>query len=201
MDAMIMCGKTLSTGAVAGISNVRHPVTVARLVKEKTDHVIFVEWETFNKYKASVGALFDNSTSVGHDTVGAVAMDNFGHLACATSTGGITAKKKGRVGDSPFVGCGGYAQDGAGAVSTTGHGESIIKVVLAHRIIESLSSNYPNPNPEIVQSVIKKNLEYMKSKVSGYGGAIAIDRNGFVGISHTTKRVCFYYEYFFIDFL
>ncbi|KAJ1150553.1 hypothetical protein NDU88_003344 [Pleurodeles waltl] len=78
-----------------------------------------------------------------HDTVGAVAIDQEGNLACATSTGGITNKMVGRVGDSPIIGSGGYADNLAGAVSTTGHGESIMKVTLARRIILDMENGKP----------------------------------------------------------
>ena len=86
------------------------------------------EYERFKKYGHAVGTLFDSSSSDNHDTVGCVCRDKTGSLAAATSTGGITAKKSGRVGDSPIIGSGAYADDNSGAVSTTGHGESITKV-------------------------------------------------------------------------
>merc|ERR1719500_1558442 len=164
MDALIMDGKTLACGSVAAVNNIRNPVELARKVMEKTPHTLIVgegantlakeegveqvdkeylvtpegveEWETYKKYNIAVSSLFGQR---GHDTVGAVALDRGGNLACATSTGGITGKRPGRVGDSPLVGSGGYADDSAGAVSTTGHGESITKVVLAHTVITGLS--------------------------------------------------------------
>ena len=108
------------------------------------------EWKRYKQYGTTVDQLFDSSSTNGkatssasaknghgngHDTVGCVALDIHGNIACATSTGGITAKKVGRVGDSPLIGSGGYADNSIGGVSTTGHGESIGKVVLAHRIL------------------------------------------------------------------
>ncbi|KAG7276958.1 hypothetical protein CRUP_016448 [Coryphaenoides rupestris] len=91
------------------------------------------EWEKRKKYVTGVKELF--SSQGGHDTVGAVAVDSCGNVACATSTGGIRHKMVGRVGDSPVIGAGGYADNRSGAVSCTGHGESILKVTLARLII------------------------------------------------------------------
>eukprot|EP00941_MAST-03F_sp_MAST-3F-sp1_P001490 g1490.t1 len=219
MDALIMDGATLNCGSVAGISNVTHPITAARLVKDKTDHVMFVgrgadkisqalgmkkadqsklvtvaakkEWENFKKFKHTVDNLFDNEN--GHDTVGAVAFDSDGHVACATSTGGITAKKKGRVGDSPLIGCGGYACDTVGAVSCTGHGESLMKTCLAHRILSEMDMINVDQRMDVavseIQGAVNRALNFMRDRVNGYGGVIAIDGNGQIGIGHTTKRM------------
>ncbi|KAK3262396.1 hypothetical protein CYMTET_28746 [Cymbomonas tetramitiformis] len=266
MDAMIMDGRTLECGAVAGMSSVEHPVTAARLVMQDTNHVMFVgegadriahelgmptathdelvtsaareEWNYYRKYRSTISALFDNKegskvnstekrsepthaqathvqrskmlssflrcwswpsmlnrhtevVELGHDTVGAVAYDCDGHVAAATSTGGITAKKKGRCGDSPIVGSGGYAADGLGAVSTTGHGEAIIKVVLAHRILAEHVRAGSEGGQEVggFQRSVEQGLEYMKTRVNGYGGVIGVDGQGRVGMAHTTKRM------------
>ena len=162
MDALIMDGRTLDFGSVIGINEIEHPIELARIVMEKTSHVAFqgsgasrladefglqripqsklvteaalAEWKEFTKYNTTVQTLFGKSD---HDTVGCVALDSDGNIACGTSTGGITAKKVGRVGDSPLVGCGGYATNDIGGVSTTGHGESIAKVILAQRILQT----------------------------------------------------------------
>merc|ERR1719313_3217905 len=85
------------------------------------------EWRTWREYKSNVSSLF----AKGHDTVGCVAFDGSGNIACGTSTGGVVGKRRGRVGDSPLVGSGGYADDEVGAVSTTGHGGAIARVTLA----------------------------------------------------------------------
>ncbi|KAF5900710.1 isoaspartyl peptidase/L-asparaginase-like, partial [Clarias magur] len=91
------------------------------------------EWQHYKNYAVGVKELFNSQC--GHETVGAVALDAFGNVACATSTGGIRNKMMGRVGDSPFIGSGGYADNRSGAVSCTGHGESILKVTLARLIL------------------------------------------------------------------
>uniref|UniRef100_A0A8C8VJH5 Isoaspartyl peptidase/L-asparaginase n=1 Tax=Pelusios castaneus TaxID=367368 RepID=A0A8C8VJH5_9SAUR len=161
LDAIIMNGKTLAAGAVSCIKNISNPVTFACSVLEKTPHVMLTgtganqfaeklgipqvpveelvtehakaEWEQYRKYKHTVKSLFN--TELVHDTVGAVAIDYEGNVACATSTGGITNKMVGRVGDTPLIGSGGYADNLVGAVSATGHGESIMKVTLARLIL------------------------------------------------------------------
>ncbi|KAM7173865.1 isoaspartyl peptidase/L-asparaginase-like isoform 2-T3 [Macrochelys suwanniensis] len=161
LDAIIMNGKTLAAGAVSCIRNISNPVTFACSVLEKTPYVMLTglganqfaeklgipqvpaeelvtdhakaEWEQYRKYKQTVKSLFN--TELVHDTVGAVAIDCEGNMACATSTGGITNKMVGRVGDTPVIGSGGYADNLVGAVSATGHGESIMKVTLARLIL------------------------------------------------------------------
>ena len=152
MDAMIMDGTTLGAGAVAGLRDIRYPVNLARLVMEKTPHVMMIgegAQRLADKYgveKVAQDVLVTDEArqelaewikkkkfgaSFGHETVGAVALDHKGNIAAATSTGGVTGKLVGRIGDVPIVGSGGYADNRIGGVSTTGHGESIIKVNLA----------------------------------------------------------------------
>jgi len=208
MDALIMDGKTLDCGSVATVNNVKNPVELARKVMEKTPHTLIVgegantlakeenveaadkdylvtaegveEWETYKKYNVAVSSLFGQR---GHDTVGAVALDKGGNLACATSTGGITGKRPGRVGDSPIVGSGGYADNESGAVSTTGHGESITKVCLAHRIVQSLESG---GSP---QEAAGEGLRYMFSRVGGSGGAVVVDKEGRFAAEFSTEKM------------
>uniref|UniRef100_A0A8D0GLF1 Isoaspartyl peptidase/L-asparaginase n=1 Tax=Sphenodon punctatus TaxID=8508 RepID=A0A8D0GLF1_SPHPU len=161
LDAIVMNGKSLAAGAVSCIRNISNPVTFACSVLEKTPHMMITgrganqfaeklnipqvaveelvtdrakaEWEQYRKYKQTVRSLFN--TELVHDTVGAVAIDCQGNVACATSTGGISNKMAGRVGDTPIIGSGGYADNLVGAVSATGHGESIMKVTLARLIL------------------------------------------------------------------
>jgi len=211
MDAMVMDGENLETGAVASVNNVRNPIMLARKVMEKTDHTLLVshgavqlaetlqvekadqdyliteagrqEWETYKQYNQTVTNLFNQRINSGHDTVGAVARDKNGNLSCATSTGGITGKRPGRVGDSPLVGCGGYADNHSGAVSTTGHGESITKVCLAHKIISRLEDG------ESPRDASSKSLKFMFDRVAGSGGCIVIDKHGRYSAQFTTERM------------
>ena len=222
MDAIIMEGKDLRFGAVAGVKSVANPVSLARLVMEKTDHVMLVgagadkfaremgipevsreelvsdiakkEWESHTRFNTVVHDCFYTSrggaggTSVGlapcgHDTVGAVALDLHGNLACATSTGGITMKRVGRVGDVPLVGCGGYCDNGVGGVSCTGHGESIAKATLAQRAVELLRAGLEP------QRAVDSALEYMWKRVGGHGGIILIDKEGRIAKGFTTERM------------
>ncbi|NNM77503.1 isoaspartyl peptidase/L-asparaginase [Sphingomonas sp. ID1715] len=157
MDAAVMDGRTRDAGAVTGVTRTRNPVTLARRVMEDSPHVLLsrdgadtfsreqgleqadADWfaiaerrRQLDELKAQGDAYFDARMKYG--TVGAVARDRFGHLAAATSTGGITGKRWGRIGDSPLIGAGTYADDRAGAVSATGSGEYFIRAVVAHEI-------------------------------------------------------------------
>ncbi|HLB94610.1 MAG TPA: isoaspartyl peptidase/L-asparaginase family protein, partial [Nitrospiria bacterium] len=162
MDASIMEGQDLKAGAVAGVEDVRNPIRVARLVMEKTPHVLLagegarrlarffkieggfsptkrslkILKETVRKKEEETARLYDSI--YGHETVGAVALDRFGHLAAGASTGGISVMLPGRVGDSPLIGSGVYADNEAGALSLTGWGESIIRAGLAKEICDRL---------------------------------------------------------------
>ena len=161
LDAAIMDGRDRAAGAVAGVTTVRHPVLLARAVMEQGPHVFLAgagaerfarehgfeavdpAWfETperrrqFEEFRQRKGAWFDSSVKYG--TVGAVARDRAGHLAAATSTGGLTGKRWGRIGDSPVIGAGTYADDRGGAVSATGAGEFFIRAAVAHTISERM---------------------------------------------------------------
>lgn len=119
--------------------------------------------------------------------MGAVAIDRYGKMACATSTGGMTGKLPGRVGDTPLVGCGGYCDDSSGASSATGHGESIARVCLCHHIIELMHSGL-NPRYATEQA-----LSRMNEKTGGDGGAITLSNKGEVGIHFNSKRMAWAY--------
>ncbi|XP_022091357.1 isoaspartyl peptidase/L-asparaginase-like isoform X2 [Acanthaster planci] len=208
MDAIVMEGQHLKTGAVACVKNIRNPVKLARLVMEKTEHILLVgdgankfaksvgmkevpvatlvsdnavkELEHFKKFNKTVDGLFSTRD---HDTVGAVAVDSEGNVACATSTGGITAKMAGRVGDSPLIGSGAYCDSAAGSASATGHGESIAKVTLARQVV------YNMQNGASAQEAAEEALSYMSSRASGAGGTIAVDNMGNIGVAFTTARM------------
>lgn len=202
LDAIVIDGKTLKSGAVCGVQGCANPVQLARCVMDKTNHCLLSgagandfmasegitrvpdsqlvtpearqEWETYMHFSSTVKNLFSDRTASppqsGCDTVGAVAMDANGNLAAATSTGGITAKLPGRVGDSPIIGAGAYADSLVGAVSTTGHGESIMKVCLARRVGELLEKG------ETAQQAAEQALEFMTKRVGGAAGLIVLSK-------------------------
>ena len=204
MDALIMDGSNLDAGAVAGLKDVRYPIRLARKVMEETPHVMIIgeganrladefglkritqeelvteearlEFEEWSE-KAEYGDSF------GHDTVGSVALDNDGNIAAATSTGGVTGKKVGRVGDVPLIGSGGYADNRVGGVSTTGHGEAIMRVNLAKLVLTYMETGMH------IQEASEKALGYMALRVNGSGGLIALDADGNMGHAFTTKRM------------
>lgn len=209
MDACIMNGADGKAGAVAGITNVKNPVSLARAVMEKSEHVLlcgngaaefaksvnaesaaddyfFVQLrhEQFQKAQSSGSSLLDH-TPDDHKkfgTVGAVALDVHGNLAAATSTGGITNKKFGRVGDSPIVGAGTYANNKTCAISCTGHGEFFIRGVVAYDI--SCLMEYKGLSlREACDLVVRKKLVAL----GGEGGLIAVDARGNIEMPFNTK--------------
>lgn len=203
MDASIMDGATLEAGAVSGISNVQNPVALARAIKEKSGHVFlcgkdaeefahkvglpfqpdeyfFVEerYKQWQDVKDSDTYQLDHTdkTETGEKkfgTVGAVALDMNGNIAAATSTGGMTNKRFGRVGDSPIIGAGTYANNKTCAISCTGHGEFFIRAVVAYDI--SCLMEYKGMSlKQACDFVVKDKLV----KFGGEGGLIAIDATG-----------------------
>lgn len=213
MDAIIMEGTRMRAGAVAGVTSIPNPVTLAKKIMEKTDHVFMIgegahqfaqqmgvpmvpsdhlitDWakERLNEYKTFINAVNRAVNANDHDTVGAVAVDSLGRVACATSTGGITAKRMGRVGDTPVLGAGGFADDFVGAVSTTGHGESIMRICLSRHITGLMQQGMNT------QDAVVAGLEHMKNRVQGYGGAIAVSNFGDVGIYFTTSQMAWAYR-------
>ncbi|KAM6997400.1 isoaspartyl peptidase/L-asparaginase [Tautogolabrus adspersus] len=209
LDAIIMDGRTLANGAVSSAKNIAHPVTLARAVMEKTSHCMLTsrganqfaesigmvtvptetmvteyernEWEKHKNYVT--GVMEDFNAQWAHDTVGAVAVDCSGNVACATSTGGIRNKMVGRVGDSPIIGSGGYADNLSGAVSCTGHGESILKVTLARFILSHVEQG------KSVADSSQLSLQYMGDRVHGAGGAIVVSPSGQWAATFTTERM------------
>jgi beta-aspartyl-peptidase (threonine type) len=204
MDASIMDGKTRKAGAVASVTGIKNPVRAARKVMEQTSHVLLVgrgaeqfaraqgleladsayfftqeRWDELKKTqeeekkKGEYGSLTFPHTELG--TVGAVALDRDGNLAAATSTGGLTNKHWGRVGDSPIVGAGTFADNATCAVSGTGRGELFIRGSLAHEV--SVLIQYRGMSVEdATKHVIHKELVDLGGE--GTGGLIALDREG-----------------------
>jgi L-asparaginase / beta-aspartyl-peptidase len=197
MDASIMDGQTLKAGAVAGVKGVKNPLELARFVMDKSEHVMlcgsgaeefgrqhhivfqpeeyFYSEFRFNQLKE---ALEENTMKLDHSekkfgTVGAVALDFAGNLAAATSTGGMTNKRWGRVGDTPVIGAGTYANNNTCAISCTGHGEYFLRAVVAYDI--SCLMEYKGISlEEACEIVVKDKLV----RIGGEGGLIAIDQKG-----------------------
>jgi L-asparaginase / beta-aspartyl-peptidase len=208
MDALIMDGATMRAGGVGCVERIRNPIRAARLILSESPHVYFVG-EGAEQFAAGLGIeLIDNQelvidrerkrlaeakakaaagerdlTFAGHDTVGAVALDSNGHLAAATSTGGTINKTPGRVGDSSLIGCGCYADDQSGAVSCTGWGEPIMKLVLGKWATDRIASG---STPELAA---REAIGYLNSRLDGHGGMILLDARGRYGIAHNTPRM------------
>ena len=185
MDAAVMNGKDLSAGAVAGVRTIKNPILAARKVMEESKHVLLVR-DGAEKFAREHGVeivdpayFFEQRRwdallkAQKHGTVGAVALDKSGNLAAATSTGGMTNKMTGRVGDTPIIGAGTYANNKTCAVSATGHGEYFMRYTVAHDI--SALMEYRNmPLSEAANEVIFNKL----LPVGGTGGVIAVDKDG-----------------------
>lgn len=219
MDAAIMDGKTMMAGAVAGVTVIRNPISAARAVMEKSEHVMMVgpgaeafakqagltivdpkyfftqeRWDGLQQAikEDSTKAVLDHGNkksmklgTINRDykfgTVGAVALDQMGNLAAGTSTGGMTNKKYGRVGDSPIIGAGTYANNETAGISCTGWGEFYIRNVVAHDI--SAMMEYKKMS---VTDASKAVLDKV-GKMGGDGGLIAMDRNGHVAMPFNTE--------------
>lgn len=203
MDAAIMDGRTLKAGAVGGIKRVKNPILLARAVMEKSPHVMLagdgaedfarelgfeiVEQEYFytdQRWQALERMRSERAESLSdadrHGTVGAVALDRSGNLAAATSTGGNTNKWPGRIGDTPVIGAGTYANNQTCAVSATGDGEFFIRAVAGHDL--SALMEYSGMNlAAAARAVIEK-----VGALGGTGGLIAIDRDGNIALPFST---------------
>jgi beta-aspartyl-peptidase (threonine type) len=218
MDASIMEGRALRAGAVAGIEQVRHPISAARLVLEKTAHVLLIgEHATrfARHFKLAQQAPMRRSPAVRHpakrnasreavtatgpqrrmlrlyekllalETVGAVALDAEGTVAAGASTGGIAFMLPGRVGDSPLIGCGVYADNDAGAVSMTGLGENIIRLAMAKEIADRLARG---ASPA---AAARLTFAKLATRLTGIGaGALVLAPDGRFAIRHTTPTMC-----------
>jgi beta-aspartyl-peptidase (threonine type) len=184
-----------------GVAEVEPEQLVSTEAKRKwADYVKYnkVVSDIFNNPKSSTGDPAPPHTPVkepflrDHDTVGAVALDLAGNLAAATSTGGISLKRVGRVGDAPLVGSGAYCDNEIGGVSCTGHGESIAKVVLAHRVLNLLQSlqgcGHDRPLSTAAE-VVEQSLQFMLQRTGGRGGLIMITSKGEIAKKCTTQRM------------
>ncbi|HVX96565.1 MAG TPA: isoaspartyl peptidase/L-asparaginase [Polyangia bacterium] len=190
MDAAIMIGAGLRAGAVGAVTGVRNPIDLARRVLDDGEHVLLVgagalefaretgvaltapDHHVTEKARADLAReLARRAPASGGGTVGAVAVDAAGHVAAATSTGGMVGKRPGRVGDTPLPGAGTYADDEAGAASATGHGERIIQVALTKTAIELLRAGLPAPE------AAARALASL-DRVAGRAGLIVVDRHG-----------------------
>jgi beta-aspartyl-peptidase (threonine type) len=129
------------------------------------------------------GPLLDDPTIASHDTVGAVALDSYGHIAAGTSTGGTLSKAPGRVGDSSLIGCGCYADDESAAVSLTGWGEPIMKLVLGKWAVDRVAAG---ASPD---DAAKDAIDYLFTRLGGHGGIILLARDGRFGLAHNTPRM------------
>jgi len=195
LDASIMDGKNLAAGAVGGVVNVRNPVDLARVVMEETPHVLLigksaVEFGRGHGIQMVTQRYFRDATKKArklveknrkHGTVGAVARDSRGNLAAATSTGGREKKMPGRVGDTPIIGAGNFADNRSVAVSCTGIGEHFIKTVLSGHMGFLVAREGMD-----AKRAARAGIKYLVERVNGDGGFILIDKKGGVAVAQSS---------------
>ncbi len=209
LDASFMDGKTQNAGAIGGVSNIKNPILLARAVLEKSNHVLLTgkgaeifanevgietvdpayfrteaRWESLQRAKdkeAKTGFKFDQGEDFKYGTVGCAALDRHGNLAAGTSTGGMTNKRYNRIGDSPIIGAGTYADNATCAVSSTGHGEYFMRYVVAYdihaRMAYGKESFKDAANAVIMKTLVDK---------GGTGGIIGVDKYGNVAMPFNT---------------
>ncbi len=210
LDAMIMEGATLRLGAVAAVRGIANPITLARRIMENTAHSVLVG-EGARRFAEQVGlrlcsqaeltvprevARFQQRQQASRqqapaepdkqavlDTVGAVAIDRAGNVAAATSTGGIAFKLPGRVGDSPLVGSGAYADNQSGGASATGHGEMIMRVLLSKTATDAIAGGL------IAPQAAARAIAILRERVGGEAGVIVVDRDGNIGFAHSSRHM------------
>ncbi len=224
LDAIVMDGMTLKAGAVAAVERIRNPIRLARLVLEKSEHMMMAgpgaeqfavengfplcdpeelitdaarhEWQSLREH------LFEAENAPAHPrgTVGAVALDSSGNLVAGTSTGGTRGKYPGRVGDSPLIGCGCYADVEAGGASCTGYGEGIMKIVMAKLAADLLRDPRVLPphrkrrgKETIAQAVADACVRVLGHRAHATGGLILLDRDGRPAAAFSTPRMAYAY--------
>ena len=215
LDALIMDGATLRAGGVGCVERIANPVRAARKILSESPHVYFVaegaeqfaaqhgiklcrnedlviprEVQRLREYQLDAAGhgkeLF--APAISHDTVGAVALDRDGNIAAATSTGGTLNKAPGRLGDSSLIGCGCYADNSSAAVSTTGWGEPIMKLVLAKWTADRVSAG------NLPEWAAQEAMNYLKQRLDGHGGIIVLNAQGRFGIAHNTPRMAWAFK-------
>jgi beta-aspartyl-peptidase (threonine type) len=211
-DAMVMEADTLRAGAVAGLRRVKNPIRAARAVFEKCPHMMLIA-DGAEQFASQHGVpLCDPEKLIspaereawlqcsrdthaaehhrGHEqgTVGAVVLDEQGRLFAATSTGGTCCKLPGRVGDSPLIGCGCYADAETGGVSSTGYGEAIMRVVMA-----KTAADFLRPASSTPTRAAQAAVQLLANRGKGTGGLILLDKNGEPGLAFNTPRMAYGY--------
>ena len=203
LDASVMNGKTLEAGAVAGITDIKNPIALARTVMEKSEHVFLVgkgasQFAVEQGFKLVPNSYFytdkryqqlqellkkerDSGINDKHGTVGCVALDKSGNIAAGTSTGGMTNKRYGRIGDAPIIGAGTYANNATGGFSCTGHGEYYIRLGFSRDI--SALVEYRQLG---VQKACQAEIEKL-TKLGGTGGVIGLDKKGNISMEFNTS--------------
>lgn len=193
LEACVMDGQTLNAGAVTYVDNVRNPVELARAIMDRTPHVMLAgrdaaDFAAANGIATVNQAYFQEgwrqhgtASEAAHGTVGAVASDRHGNLAAATSTGGQKGKRPGRVGDSPLLGAGNYADNMSGAVSCTGWGEDFMRTALAAYISFLMGREGLN-----AQAAAQTAIDYLVAKINGNGGFIMLDRTGKIATAQSS---------------
>jgi beta-aspartyl-peptidase (threonine type) len=196
MDALIMDGASLNLGAIAAVQRIRHPISLARQIMENgghnflvgtgaelfADNIGFPRCETTDLLFQGPESAKQLATQEG-DTVGAVALDSNGNLAVATSTGGVRNQLPGRLGDSPLVGSGGYADNRTAATGATGVGEDLMKVVISKQVCDFVAAGM------YAQEACDAAINLLENRVNGKGGLITIDAKGHIGIAFNTAAM------------
>jgi beta-aspartyl-peptidase (threonine type) len=211
LDASIMDGTTFRAGAIAAVQNIRNPISLARVIMDKSEHILlagrgavrFAEehgitrcakedllvgrelerWKEIQRSKKSIDeGCFSEKDAARHRRCGCRRRN--GVIASGTSTGGTPNKYPGRVGDSPLIGCGTYADSSVGGASCTGWGEAIIKVVLAKTVIDLMEYNGGDPAAAAKQAILR-----LEKKADGFGGVIVVNNSGVPAVAFNTPRM------------